>query len=295
MSLLSSRFRLSLACLSFMFAQSTLAMAPDSIDYPEVTNNVPYAKVAELPSRPADYKMNYGEDPLQYASIWKREKNLGKKPIVVFIHGGCWLNAFDKSHTNALATALSRYGYTVLSLEYRRTGDQGGGWPGTYHDVMAGLRLVPKLRNYFIDPSSFVIMGHSAGGHLALLARSRWQKQKEFNSELKAVIGLAAITDIKRYSEGKNSCQTATPKFMGGDYASKKTEYKLANPVGQVMFENSILLQGDKDSIVPVEYADYVKGKKVVLKGVGHFDWVHPGSLAFQEILSTLRALDTKD
>ncbi|TQV71130.1 alpha/beta hydrolase [Aliikangiella marina] len=261
-----------------------------------MAKNVPYAKVAELASRPADYKVNYGLDPLQHVSIWTRDKNLGKTPLVVLIHGGCWLNAFDKTHTNAMSTALSRAGFTVMSIEYRRTGDEGGGWPGTYHDIMSGLRLIPKLDKYFVDNSSFVIMGHSAGGHLALLAGSRWQKQKQFNSELKAVIGLAAITDVKRYSEGTNSCQSATTKFMGGDYSSQKANYDSANPINQPMFVNTILMQGDKDSIVPLEYASFLgKVEKKVFSGVGHFDWVHPGSVAFQEVLTVLREIKNQD
>ena len=60
-------------------------------------------------------------------------------PLVILIHGGCWLNSFDVNHSRPLATALNHAGFAVLSLEYRRTGDPGGGWPSTLEDIQLAL------------------------------------------------------------------------------------------------------------------------------------------------------------
>ena len=66
-------------------------------------------------------------------------------PLVILIHGGCWLNSFDVNHSRPLATALNQEGFAVWSLEYRRTGDSGGGWPGTLEDIQLALSQLERL------------------------------------------------------------------------------------------------------------------------------------------------------
>jgi acetyl esterase/lipase len=255
------------------------------VGYPSTDSNVRYKQVTDLGFKPATKKLVYGEDDpgLQYGMLWLPEdvEPEEKSPLVVLIHGGCWLNAFDIEHTYPLSTALAQAGYAVWSLEYRRTGDKGGGWPGTFEDIKTGLAFTSKLRGYPVDLNRVVVAGHSAGGHLALLAGGEFQN-------LKAVIGLAAITDIVEYSQGTNSCQTATLEFMNGDYQANPEAYQLANPVGKKLHPNTVLLHGDIDAIVPVHQSTLLETKSDVLTGAGHFDWVHPGTPAYQRFLSTL-------
>ncbi len=124
-------------------------------------------------------------------------------------------------------------------------------------------------------------MGHSAGGHLALLAASA-------NPDVQAVIGLAAITDIIAYSRGTNDCQTATSGFMGGDYAAIPAAYDAANPAGKPTHATTILLHGDMDTIVPAGQAQLPGATTVIADGAGHFDWLHPDTGAYHLLLSTL-------
>lgn len=259
--------------------------AEGTIDYPSTDSNVRYKQVTELEFKPATTKLVYGKDDpgLQYGLLWLPEnvEPEAESPLVVLIHGGCWLNAYDIEHTYPLSTALVQAGYAVWSLEYRRTGDTGGGWPGTFEDIKTGLAFTSKLRDYPVDLNKIVIAGHSAGGHLALLASGEFQN-------LKAVVGLAAITDIVTYSQGTNSCQKATLEFMSGDYKANPEAYQLANPVNKKLHPNTILLHGDIDAIVPVRQATLLETNSDVLEGAGHFDWVHPGTPAFQRFLSTL-------
>ena len=96
-------------------------------------------------------------------------------PVVVLVHGGCWLNAYGLDHIRALAGALAAEGYVVWSLEYRRVGDDGGGWPGTGNDVqaaVAALTFAPFSERF--DLQRLAVLGHSAGGHLALWLASHW-------------------------------------------------------------------------------------------------------------------------
>lgn len=253
-----------------------------------VKSNVSYTSVTGLDFVEADKKLVYGDanPELQYGLLWLPESSTPNKnpPLIVLIHGGCWLNAFDIQHSYPLSSALAQAGYAVWSLEYRRTGDAGGAWPGSFDDIRQGLAFTSKLSAYPVDLDRMVIMGHSAGGHLALLAASE-------NQDIDAVIGLAAISDIVEYSRGENSCQTATIDFMGGGYESNPAAYKAANPVGKPLNDKTILLQGDIDVIVPLEQSQLPGASQVVFEGAGHFDWVHPGTGAYQLLLSTLKDL----
>jgi len=271
-----------LTCLLINFATSA---SEETVIYPSVKSNVSYQQVIELGYEPAGVRLAYAADnpELQYGLLWLPAalEDGENAPLVVFIPGGCWLNAYDIQHTWPLSTALAQAGYAVWSLEYRRTGDPGGGWPGTFDDIRAGLAYLTTLRNFPVDLNRVVIAGHSAGGHLALLAGAE-------TDGVRAVVGLAAITDIVEYGKGDNSCQAATPKFMGGSYAERPEAYAAANPPRKQMRSMTVLLQGDIDAIVPLSQSTLVKATVHVQEGAGHFDWLHPGTAAFQLLLAIL-------
>lgn len=260
--------------------------APVKQLFPEVANNVPYTKVAALPFSIADQQVQYGKEPLQYALLWRAHeaKNTSQPPLVILIHGGCWLNAYDIKHTYALSTGLAQAGFNVWSLEYRRTGDLGGGWPGTFEDVQAGIQALTDYNQGEFDLNNAVLVGHSAGGHLALLAGGMMDN-------LKGVIGLAAITDIEAYSRGTNSCQKVTNDFMGGSVSDRPKEFEQANPAKQPLHAQTYLLQGSQDKIVPEGDLANLEQQTVKVLGAGHFDWIHPGSEAFKTLIQQLRSM----
>ncbi|MEP0174998.1 MAG: alpha/beta hydrolase [Paraglaciecola sp.] len=279
--LLNTLAGLSLTLVSFL----TIASKP-LITFPTVENNLAYSKVAELPFSTADAKISYGPNPQQYALFWEARVagQVVKRPLVVLIHGGCWLSAYDIQHTYALSTGLAQAGFNVWSVEYRRTGDLGGGWPSTYDDIKAGILASAQYKNEEFELANSVLVGHSAGGHLALLAGGAM-------SELKGVIGLAAINDIEEYARGSNSCQTVTKDFMGGMPKDKPQQYILANPSRQPLHLTTVLLQGTQDNIVPAFNLEKLNRTVIMLDGVGHFDWIHPGSEAFKTLTFYLNEL----
>ena len=249
--------------------------------YPPTPPNVKYGDVLALPFRPADALYQYGEDVHQFAKLWLPANADEVSKLVVFIHGGCWLNQFDMAHTYPLATALSQSGYGVWSLEYRRTGDEGGGWPGGFEDIKDGIAYVSSLSGNSLSSAQLVIVGHSAGGHLALLAGNEFPN-------VRSVIGLAAISDIQTYSMGNNDCETATPLFMGGTFSELPSLYRSANPVDVGVHGETTLLHGTADSIVNISQSNLTGAKALVEEGAGHFDWVHPGTSATTLLLKTL-------
>lgn len=255
-----------------------------STAYTQVSPQVSFKAVTELSVKQADQKVMYGDDPLQYGLLWQPLMQKTSEPLIVLVHGGCWLNAFGVDHSLPMATALSQLGFPVWSLEYRRSGDAGGGWPGSFNDIKLALSQLDLLEKYNINTEAPILMGHSAGGHLALLAASELPEPT-----FKQVIGLAAITDISRYALGENNCQTATPQFMHGLPHEQSAAYHQANLLYRQLPDSVLLLHGDADLIVPTIQSQLHGVKVEMMPEAGHFDWIHPGTPAFQKLLAVLQ------
>jgi hypothetical protein len=141
---------------------------------------------------PPDQVLHYGPRPDQFADLRlpvrsgeaENSSSAAERrpewPVVIFLHGGFWRSAFDRTHTGPLAEALAAAGFAVCTPEFRRTGQPGGGWPGSFDDVAAAVDVLPGLVAAAVqeaggraDPGRLVLAGHSAGGHLALWAAGR--------------------------------------------------------------------------------------------------------------------------
>ncbi|GFD94277.1 hypothetical protein KUL156_16430 [Alteromonas sp. KUL156] len=256
----------------------------------ENLTQVPYGALGVLPMREHDEQFSYGSGPVQQVYVWhgrdKQAKTLGRKALV-FVHGGCWLNAYGYEHAKGIYSALADLGMGVYVMEYRRVGDDGGGWPGSLIDVTNAINASLERIKVEGDYSQTYIAGHSAGGHLALLAAQ--QLSEHFpNYGVKKVLGLAAITDIQSYALGTNSCQTATEAFMKGKPTDNPDAYQNATPSAKHIDTPIILLQGDADSIVPVQHATMAGTEKRIIKNGGHFDWLHPESTSFDALLEVI-------
>jgi len=264
--------------------------AQELVQFPSAPKNTPYSLVASLDSNQPTSTFVYANEHVdQYAAYWRANK--ASKGVVVFIHGGCWLSAFDMSHAYAFATGLSQAGYDVWSIEYRRAGN-GGEWPVALEDIVLGLQKIEVLAEAGINLEHISIVGHSAGGHLAAMLGLQLLDVLPNSVKQADVIGLAAIIDVAQYAKGENSCQTATPKFMAGMPDEQPQAYYLAKPSNFAAMGAKLgqfqLLQGTADSIVPESQAHHKNAETVKLDGVGHFDWIHPGSDAFKHLLKQL-------
>lgn len=255
--------------------------------------------VQSLKFREADRRIPYGEHEAQFIDLWlPRDKAKAASAVVVLIHGGCWLAQYDISHIRPLATALTDHGFAVWAVEYRRVGQEGGGWPGTFEDISAAVDRLRDFRHPGMQKQKALFLGHSAGGHLALWAagRSRLSLDSELYTEnpyLPAgVVGLAAIADLQAYAQGSNSCQKVTPQFMGGSPADFPDRYRKASPAVLGTDVPVVMLQGAADDIVPPGQASTMPEAQIVeFKGAGHFDLIHPYSPAFPRLVNILNEL----
>ncbi|MDM7861069.1 alpha/beta hydrolase [Alteromonas sp. ASW11-36] len=246
--------------------------------------NVAFSDVTALEYREPTNTIVYGQHTSQFIEVWASKNRAAVEPLsvgIVLIHGGCWLKEYGVDHVRPLATALSDKGYNVFAVEYRRTGEDGGGWPGSLNDVNEAIYAVRQQ----YPRMSLTAVGHSAGGHLAMLAAT------DPRLRLGALIGLAAITDIETYAQGENGCQQAALRFIGEQDEQFEARMDAANTLDKNILPPLYLLTGDADSIVPAAQNRHPQAKRFVGEGIGHFDWIHPDSEAYQRLLNTLSRL----
>ena len=120
-----------------------------------------------------DERVTYGADANQFAEL-RVPSVAGPHPVVVLVHGGCFKTYGSLADLAAMGDALKGRGIATLNVEYRRVDQAGGGWPNTYLDVGHAVDHVRSLATaHRLDLSRVVIVGHSAGGHLAMWAAAR--------------------------------------------------------------------------------------------------------------------------
>lgn len=140
--------------------------------------------------------MRYG--PASSQSVeWLAATRPSRPVLLVAIHGGYWRARYGLEELRPLCAAFSQRGFPVASLEYRRLGEAGGGWPGTLDDVESALAALPVAATEAgLQLSGALLVGHSAGGHLALWAAARAKAGSVGNLPLVGVVGLAPVSDL---------------------------------------------------------------------------------------------------
>ena len=261
--------------------------------------------VVALQQPEPDHRLSYGDDPLQFGELRVPEGD-GPFPVVIVIHGGCWLAEYDLGYMSAFADALTAAGLATWSIEYRRVGDGGGGWPGTFQDVADAADFLLKIAlEYNLNLDQVAATGHSAGGHLALwLAGRKWLDGEdplrgEVPLALNGVVALAGITDLAAYFSPEG-CGSAVAGLLGGEPSEVPDRLQRASPIAMVPFGvTQALVIGEHDSIVPKSQADSFAdaarqmGDRVgvtMIFGAGHFELVDPSHEGFNIIRDTVLA-----
>jgi acetyl esterase/lipase len=242
--------------------------------------------ILSLTPPPVDKRLAYGTDVNQFGDL-RLPKTKGPHPVVINIHGGFWRNRYSLEHAGHLCAALTARRVATWNLEYRRVGDAGGGWPGTFEDVRNGLRYVKQIAEGFgLDGGRCVVMGHSAGGQLAVCLAGR-------EPALRGVVSLAGVLDLQRAWELHLS-NDAVAEFLAGTPSQAGDHYKEADPMRvAVAGVRQRIVQGKDDDVVPPAFGrDYVAAKKgrgenvelMELEKCGHFEVIDPRSRAWAEV-----------
>lgn len=258
-----------------------------------------------------DRRIAYGEGGLNFGHLRLPEGADGPgaapHPVVVFIHGGCWLSEYGIGHVGLAEEALAEAGYAVWSLEYRRVGDEGGGWPGTFRDVAAGVDHLRRLaREYPLDLDRVVAVGHSAGGQLALwaAARSKMPPGSPIHAPaplpVRGVVGLApAATLAELHRVG--ICGDVVDGLMGGGPDEVPDRYRAASPMRltPVGVPQRVIVGVHDETWGPHGRAYVRRAREAgepsislrVAPESGHFEMIVPGTSTWLLVLEELDAL----
>lgn len=254
-----------------------------------------WSEVQALPLPPPGERYAYGSEASQFGELRLPAQAAAGQPVPVAIvlHGGCWLDAFDMTYITRLSAALTEAGIATWTPEYRRIGEPGGGWPGTFADAAAATDYLRRLAVVHpLDLERVVAVGHSAGGHLGLWLAMRDQiastspLAEADPLALRGVVGLAPIADLASYRVGPpNSCHSAVDALMGGapDASDElAARYAAASPADNLpLGVAQVLIQGGADPIVaPESVRQYARQAQAagdavtvhVIAPAGHFE-----------------------
>jgi acetyl esterase/lipase len=245
----------------------------------------------------------YGPHASQRADLYI-PSGPGPHPVMILIHGGSWHKRYGKVFTRGLAGDLLRRGWAVWNIEYRRVG-AGGGWPNTFADVAAAIDHLAALEEERLDLDRVSILGHSAGGHLALWAAGRPNLPHGAPGALdgpprvrpRRVISQAGVADLadayRRWHGG------VVRDLMGGSPEEVPERYDAGDPIRLLPLEiPALIVHGVRDETVSIEisrgYADAARaaGSEVELVEidgeVGHRTHLDPRSAAWAAVVQRL-------
>lgn len=268
-----------------------------------------FSELLTKPRQTADATIAYGADPNQFGELWLPSGN-GPFPVVLLIHGGCWQAKLPGTILmDYMAAVLRAKGVAVWNVEYRRIGHAGGGYPGTFRDVAAGVdKLRDLAKAWNLDLRRVIIAGHSAGGRLTAWTAARGQLTKSsplyvaHPLPIRVAVSIEGINDLRAFhDEGPGRCGepgTVDDLIKG---ASKQAPYADTSPRELLPTKvPQVVISGELDPIVPVKFArDYAAAAKrsgtrtelIIYPGAGQFEPIDPDSPAGRAVIDKLVAL----
>ncbi|HET8631375.1 MAG TPA: alpha/beta hydrolase [Thermomicrobiales bacterium] len=251
----------------------------------------------------------YGPAPAQFGDL-RLPAGARSSPVAILVHGGYWRARYGLDLMDGLGDDLARRGVASWNIEYRRVGEAGGGWPGTFRDVARAADTLRDLAaRHPLDLARIAAVGHSAGGHLALWlaarprldpAARRLLAPNSPDPPIAGVVSLAGVNDLALawrlgLSDG------AAAELLGGGPDAVPERYAAASPAALLpLGVPQVLLHGTADADVPPELsATYAAAATAAgdpirlreLPGVDHFALIAPDSTAWAAAVAELLPL----
>ena len=250
--------------------------------------------ILSVPPPRADARLSYGTDTNQFLDLRlpsSKEKSKAPYPLVINIHGGFWRAKYNLDHAGHLCAALTSRGLATANLEYRRVGNDGGAWPGTFSDIRSAYHfLVQNAHAHNLNSKRIVVIGHSAGGQLALCLAAHEP------SVIRAV-SLAGVVDLQCAYQLHLS-NDAVVEFLRGTPTEVPDHYREADPMElPIPQAQQWLIHGSADDVVPPAFSrDYVAAKQqrsrkekedahlLEISGASHLDVIDPRTQAWKQV-----------
>lgn len=249
----------------------------------------------------------YGAAPSQFAELFRPDGD-GPFPVALIVHGGCWCKEYAGiSQMRNIAGDLQRQGIAVWNIEYRRFDEEGGGYPGMYLDVATAVdRLRALAPEWRLDLARVVLVGHSAGGHLAQWAAARARLPRSsplFVADplpVPTVVSLGGLADLRNEEQLiKTSCERDIVQLAGSPSAERPDVFSDTSPVELLPSGvRTVLIHGEFDTISPLRAGqDYARraqaagdqAEVIVLPGGSHFDEVAATSPSWSIVSAQIR------
>ena len=244
------------------------------------------------------HRFAYGSHPSQFGELTLPRGTDVARGLVLVVHGGFWRQAYGLDLGRALAADLARSGLAVWNIEYRRVGIDGGGWPATFDDVSDALDAlagpVQRTAAGRLPLDQVVLVGHSAGGHLATWLAGRSKLPTDSSApgvRVRGVVSQAGVLDLIDAAE-RHVGGRAVEDLLGGPLNSIPERYAQASPIARVPIGlPTICVHGTADTIVPIRQSErYVhapvgagdEAEIVALDGVDHFAVIDPSEPAWR-------------
>ena len=256
--------KLLLLSIGLIFTGLILPAQEDSsykpVEYPQgytARLNVVYTKVKDWEGR---------------VDLYLPPKEKGLSPVIINIHGGGWNKGVKESQTGF--NTFFKMGFAVANMEYRLTGQATA--PAAVEDTRCALiYLIRNAKELNIDINKIVIMGGSAGGHLALMGGLLGNDRRFDNNcpgtetiKVAAIIDKYGITDVWDWGYGKNITSKSAARWLG----NRSDDKEFAASVSPIHYVNSksppvFIVHGDADPTVPYQQSVDLH-KKLVEAGV---------------------------
>ena len=207
--------------------------------------------------------------------------------MVVLLHGGYWRSKYGKGLMRAVAADLARRGFAAWNVEYRRVGRHRGGWPMTFDDVAAAIDLLAELRDPRLDVAAVDVVGHSAGGQLAVWAAAR----QDGRVPIRRVVVQAAVLDMAWAGD-------AAAELLGGRPDQVPDRYAATDPMRLIpLGKPTLVVHGAADETVPLRKSrEWAEAARAVGDSVefvepepgGHRIHIDPRSQAWRVVVDWL-------
>jgi acetyl esterase/lipase len=225
----------------------------------------------------------YGEDPAQIMEV-RGGRDASQRPLVIIIHGGFWRPDIDRAHARPMADAIAAAGWTVALPEYSRVPQDPA---PTLHDLALILTHAPQ--QVPTHNGGVVLVGHSAGGHLAL-----WAAGARVCPVLTGTLALAPVADLLLADE-LGLGNGAVSRFLGCEPVSRPDidPRQMAGPDTA-----TTIVHGTDDDTVPLAVSEsYIAAhpqvRWVPVAGAGHYALIDPLAPAWAAVMTELAALAT--
>lgn len=243
--------------------------------------------------------MAYGTHPEQFGHLYLPDSPVAERlPVVVIVHGGFWSGRYALNLGTQYAVEFARAGVAAWNIEYRRVG-AGGTWPEIGSDVLAALNalghVVQEHSQMQFDLDDVRVIGHSAGGHLAVWAAGE-QASKIRPSR---VVSQAGVMDLT-VGPSNGRVSPALEELLGATWDDDPEVYRGASPINRLPIGIPVhCIHGGLDVQVPVSQSvKYVEAavaagdsaQSTVVDEEDHFAFLQPGSECWKRSIAAVLA-----